>query len=139
MNFRVENFRKDTFCIKNGGKNKEPTILWEDRKDCLYSYALIMEDPYSIVGNKVHWYIPIIYNNIIYEGINSENKYGWSGPCPPIDSGYHEYIFTLYRLDKKLDYRSNRKIKSSNDFEKLLKKKRINILEKEIQSFSINV
>ena len=39
--------------------------------------------------------------NIGINGINSSNKYGYSGPCPPF--GTHRYFFRLYALDQMLD------------------------------------
>ena len=50
---------KKYFCYKNGGENKSPRVIWKEllQAKC---YSLIMEDPLSIRGNKVHWFIPTI-------------------------------------------------------------------------------
>jgi phosphatidylethanolamine-binding protein (PEBP) family uncharacterized protein len=34
------------------------------------------------------------------EGLTSFGKPGYGGPCPPVGSGAHHYIFTLYALDE---------------------------------------
>lgn len=122
------------FCKKNGGKNKSPRVIWKELLQAK-SYSLIMEDPLSINGNTVHWFIPTIYDNKIIHGLNSYNKIGWYGPCPPPNTGKHEYIFTLYALDKIFDYDISKKIKSSQQYEQLLKLNNIRILNKQIVSF----
>lgn len=94
-----------------------------------------MEDPLSINGNTVHWFIPTIYNDKIIYGLNSYNKIGWYGPCPSPNTGIHKYIFTLYALDKIFDYDISKKIKSSQHYEQLLKVHNIQILDKQKISF----
>ena len=60
-----------------------------------------MEDPLSIRGNTVHWFIPTIYDDKIINGLNTYKKYGWYGPCPPRNTGKHKYIFTLYMVHQR--------------------------------------
>lgn len=141
MNLQVIDFyNKETqitqkyFCKKNGGKNKSPRVIWKELLQAK-SYSLIMEDPLSVNGNTVHWFIPTIYDNKIIYGLNSYNKIGWYGPCPPPNTGIHKYIFTLYALDKIFDYDISKKIKSSQYYEQLLKLHNIQILNKQIISF----
>ncbi len=82
------------------------------------SFALICDDPDAPVGVWVHW---IIYNipatvsrlpeNVdkkqkvlggelsgALQGINSWNRIGYGGPCPP-PGAPHRYFFKLYALD----------------------------------------
>lgn len=141
MNLQIKNFKNDKtqlnqkcFCLKNGGENILPIIIWKKISNAK-TYSLIMEDPYSIHGNTIHLFIPIISKLKIMYGLNSYDSFGWYGPCPPPYTGKHKYIFTLYSLDKFFDYNIYKKIKSSKYFEKLLKKNNIIILNKEIKIF----
>ena len=73
------------------------------------SLALIVDDPDAPAGVWIHWVvynIPItgrIEENSIpgKQGINSFQKTGYGGPCPP--SGTHRYYFRMYALDIDLD------------------------------------
>jgi Raf kinase inhibitor-like YbhB/YbcL family protein len=99
------------------GKNISPELTWSDPPQGTAAYGLIVDDPDAPAGTWVHW---VIYNipgklqglpesvpnekeiiNIGINGINSSNKYGYSGPCPPF--GTHRYFFRLYALDQILD------------------------------------
>jgi Raf kinase inhibitor-like YbhB/YbcL family protein len=99
------------------GKNISPELTWNDPPQGTVAYGLIVDDPDAPAGTWVHW---VIYNipgslqdlpesvpndkeiiNIGINGINSSNKYGYSGPCPPF--GTHRYFFRLYALDQLLD------------------------------------
>lgn len=117
------------FCLKNGGENIIPELDWEPIKD-ISSYALIMEDTKAVFGTVVHWFIPTITKNIIIEGKNFYNKFGYYGPCAPKNTGTHEYNFILYSLDKILDFDLDAKINSSIHFEKILQNNNIKILHK---------
>ena len=140
MNLQIYNFgnikyiNKKTLCIKNGGKNVQPIITWYDIP-LAKSYALVMEDAYSINGNTIHWFIPTIYDNIIIQGLNSYNKLGYYGPCPPKNTGMRIYSFVLYSLDKILNFNTKYKIESSKHFEQILNNNNIKIINKEIKSF----
>jgi phosphatidylethanolamine-binding protein (PEBP) family uncharacterized protein len=141
MNLQILNFynektqiTKKYFCHKNGGKNKSPIVKWKDIPDAS-SYSLIMEDPKSIHGNTIHWFIPTIINDKIEYGLNSYNKFGWYGPCPPPNTGIHKYIFIVYSLNKIIEFNTKKKIKSSTHYEYLLKKNNVKILYKEIKCF----
>lgn len=95
-----------------------------------------MEDPLSINGNTVHWFIPTIYDNKIIYGLNSYKTIGWYGPCPPPNTGIHKYIFTLYALDKIVNFNIKKQIKSSQHYEQILKDNNIKILNKQIIYFN---
>lgn len=141
MNFNIINFyNKKTqitrkyFCKKNGGHNISPHIKWNKIQGAK-SYSLVMEDPLSIHGNTVHWFIPAIYDDKIIYGLNTYKTYGWFGPCPPENTGKHQYIFTLYSLDNIFDFNLKKQINSSHHYEELLNSNNIKILHKEIKVF----
>jgi Raf kinase inhibitor-like YbhB/YbcL family protein len=98
-------------------KNISPELKWNDPPQGTVAFGLIVDDPDAPAGTWVHW---VIYNipgslrglpesvpndkviiDIGINGINSSNKYGYSGPCPPF--GTHRYFFRLYALDQMLD------------------------------------
>lgn len=98
------------------GDNISPSLNWEGVPDGVKSLALIMDDPDAPGGIFVHWVLydlPADLDGLPEnlpggkgfpiggeEGINSTNKTGYMGPCPP--SGTHRYFFKLYALDEKL-------------------------------------
>lgn len=98
-------------------KNISPELKWNDPPEGTVAYGLIVDDPDAPAGTWVHWVIYNIpgnlrglpesipndkeINNVGINGINSSNKYGYSGPCPPF--GTHRYFFRLYALDQLLD------------------------------------
>ena len=161
LNLDIKNFTKNNkilrkyICKNHGGENISPEISWNKISHKSISYALILEDPDAVIGNFVHWYLPFIDSSInkidsleklkdgkknsknskqkfrIIHGKNSLGEIGYHGPCAPPNSGIHRYIFTLYALDKKLDFNKsseNLQIKSSDEFENILQKNNIQIL-----------
>jgi len=158
MDLKVLNFpQKENLCKKFNGQNVSPEISWNTIKNAK-SYALILEDPNAVGGTFIHWYIPYISfditsigqlcflninnklhkienfnikkNKIIF-GKNSLNKIGYTGLCPPIETGLHNYIFTIYALNNILNInKNNNKILDSKMFEDVLIKNKIKILDK---------
>jgi Raf kinase inhibitor-like YbhB/YbcL family protein len=105
-----------------GALNKSPNLVWSKSPAGTVSFALICQDPDARGGNFVHW---VIYNipdfmrelpegippvhmlnsGILMgtqQGINDYQTYGYGGPLPPVGTGVHRYIFTLYALDTVL-------------------------------------
>lgn len=93
------------------GEDISPDLDWFGTPGDTVSLALIMDDPDAPVGTWVHW---VIYNlpfdvsglrqgveHAGTDGLNSWNKTGYGGPCPP--SGTHHYFFKIYALDTELD------------------------------------
>ncbi len=99
------------------GDNVSPPLEWGDVPEGTQSLALIAEDPDAPGGTFTHW---VLYNmpatlrrlpedvrrdeilpNGTYQGINSFQRIGYGGPCPP--GGTHRYYFRLYALDAKLE------------------------------------
>lgn len=100
------------------GVDHSPVLEWKDPPPNTKSLALICDDPDAPVGVWVHW---VIYNipatlsrlpeNVdkkqkvlsgelqgAVQGINSWNRLGYGGPCPP-PGAPHRYFFKLYALD----------------------------------------
>lgn len=101
-----------------GGDNQSPQLHWSGVPSGSRSLALIVKDPDAPGGTFIHW---VIYNmppdrsslpkdvaakdNIPgggEQGLNSRDKIGYHGPCPPPGTPHH-YHFHLYALDQKLD------------------------------------
>ena len=61
-------------------------------------YALIMHDPDSVHGNRIHWALRNIVNNIN----RSETIFDYKGPSPPPGSGKHRYIFEIYEQEEMI-------------------------------------
>jgi len=151
-------------CPKQGGNNNSPKISWSSIPNAK-SYALILEDPDAVIGNFVHWYLPFISselsqinsldynlqrenirrnssfpknleNNLqIIHGKNTLNKIGYHGPCAPERSGTHRYIFTLYALNGKLNNLDSLQISGTSEFETILQKNNIQIINSEKKEF----
>tara|TARA_A100001011_G_scaffold183465_1_gene192352 strand:+ start:2773 stop:3255 length:483 start_codon:yes stop_codon:yes gene_type:complete len=134
------------FCKNRGGHNIRPNIIFSKINNC-NNYAIIMEDPLATVGNVVHWYVPYIKvknDKIIkyIEGYNNTIQPGrtWVGPCPPPGTGWHNYKWIIYALEKEyIPKNSDLHINSSNDFEIILKNNNIKILDKTKKSFKIYI
>ena len=62
-------------------------------------YTLLMHDPDSVYGNRFHW----IVTNIINDVKNGEDVLLYTGPAPPPKTGTHRYIFELYEQSKRND------------------------------------
>jgi Raf kinase inhibitor-like YbhB/YbcL family protein len=94
------------------GQNISPPLAWSGLPSDAHTLALIADDPDAPAGTWVHW---VLYNlpgstvelpagvqNPGVEGINSNRKSGYSGPCPPAGKP-HRYFFKLYALDTSLE------------------------------------
>ena len=62
-------------------------------------YTLLMRDPDSIHGNRFHWIVINIVNDIK----NGDDLLSYTGPAPPPKTGTHHYIFELYEQDRTID------------------------------------
>lgn len=95
------------------GADIAPPLTWQHAPATTKSFALICDDPDAPKGTWVHWVVYNLPANITslsensniaslggIEGINSSNKNGYNGPCPP--SGTHRYFFKLYAVDTML-------------------------------------
>jgi Raf kinase inhibitor-like YbhB/YbcL family protein len=101
------------------GTNVSPALRWTAAPAATKSFALTVWDPDAPVpGGWWHWVlfdIPASSTSLAsgagstdlsaapagsVEGTTSFGKPGYGGPCPPVGSGAHHYIFTLYALDE---------------------------------------
>jgi Raf kinase inhibitor-like YbhB/YbcL family protein len=103
------------------GQDYSPALEWENPPQGSKSFALICDDPDAPVGIWIHW---VIYNlpgsvsglpeNVdkkqkvltgslqgTIQGMNSWNRLGYGGPCPPGGSP-HRYYFKLYALETQI-------------------------------------
>ena len=97
-----------------GGENVSIGLRWQTLP-AAQSYALLFDDRAPIARNWVHWLVVDIPNTAteIPEGasrtpqmpsgsrelVTSWGKKGYDGPQPPVESGNHEYVATLFALD----------------------------------------
>lgn len=107
---------------EGGGDNVSIGLKWQPLP-AAQSYALLLDDKHPVANNWVHWLVVDIPNTVteIPEGasrtkmptgsrelMTSWNDTGYGGPQPPVGSGNHEYVATLYALDvEKLDVNQN--------------------------------
>ncbi len=92
------------------GEDISPPLVWTKPAVDVKSYALIMIDYHAkkTVGHPViHWVVYDIMPNVHYltagtqniiVGLNSYDKKGYVGMCPP-EGPEHDYYFDLYALD----------------------------------------
>lgn len=99
------------------GEDVSPALVWQNPPQGTKSLAIICDDPDAPMGTWVHWIIYEIPPEVtrleervpkvdtlpggIKQGINSWNKIGYGGPCPPAGKP-HRYFFKLYALDRNL-------------------------------------
>lgn len=119
------------------GDDISPNLYWEDVPEGTQSFAIICDDPDAPVGVWDHWVIYDIPDTIksldenvdrqssvlgeplkgVLQGVNSWNRIGYGGPCPPGGSP-HRYFFKIYALDtfiKKEKLNKNELIKEMED------------------------
>jgi Raf kinase inhibitor-like YbhB/YbcL family protein len=98
------------------GRDVSPPLSWSEAPEKTASFALAVDDPDAPRKTWVHWVVcdlpasatglpeavPAreVLENGGRQGVNDFKKVGWGGPCPP--SGTHNYVFTLYALDRAL-------------------------------------
>jgi len=99
------------------GGNVSPPLSWTGVPTGTKSFALICDDPDAPGGTFVHW---VLFNlpasatalaektattatlpNGARQGMNSFDKVGYGGPCPP-EGKPHHYFFKVYALDATL-------------------------------------
>lgn len=91
------------------GKNISPPLDIDSIPEESKCLAVIVKDPDAPAGTWIHWVtwnIPVTHHlkeNQVegVEGINSFQKRGYTGPCPPSGKP-HRYFFKIYALDDLL-------------------------------------
>ncbi len=94
--------------------NSSPELRWDDVPEGVHSFAVIAEDLDGASGPLTHWVVYQIPGHLrhlpagippqdtlpngVRQGVNSLNKLGYAGPCPPPRDQAHRYRFTLYAL-----------------------------------------
>lgn len=94
--------------------NSSPELRWEGEPEGTESFAVVVEDPDAPGGLFTHWLVYGIPKDIhhlpagipaqdslpngIRQGLNSYGKLGYAGPCPPLGSAPHRYLFRLFAL-----------------------------------------
>jgi hypothetical protein len=100
--------------------DRSPAISWTDPPSGTQSFAIIEDDPDALSGTFVHWVVydlPAAFRWLPEalsgdesvlgwgrQGINSFERAGYNGPCPPPGKP-HRYFIRLYALDVKLNLR----------------------------------
>ncbi len=92
------------------GADVSPELGIEGVPEGTVSLVLVMDDPDAPGGTWDHWVVfDIPVTASVPEdvgatgtgGLNSWQRTGYGGPCPP--SGTHRYFFTVLALDAELD------------------------------------
>jgi len=83
--------------LKPGETQTKPHITYPFENNKLYT--LLMHDPNSIHGNRLHWTVVNISNDIK----NGEDVLSYNGPAPPPNTGIHPYLFELYEQDRRIN------------------------------------
>ena len=93
------------------GEDISPALSIEGLPAETVSLVLVMDDPDAPVGTWDHWVeydieplteIPEAVETLGTPGVNSWDRTGYGGPCPP--SGTHRYFFAVYALDTTLGW-----------------------------------
>lgn len=95
------------------GDSVSPPLAWSGVPKGTQMLALTVVDPDApLPGGFTHW---VAYGidpapgslgeatNRTSAGMNSANKGGYTGPCPPAGKPHH-YLFTVYALDKQVTF-----------------------------------
>ncbi len=102
------------------GKNISPGFSWSDGPFQTKSYILSIIDPHPVANNWIHWLVIDMPFNTreIAEGasgtdrmphgarelMNTYGEQGYGGPAPPVGTGPHPYVGTLYAINvERLD------------------------------------
>lgn len=99
------------------GDNISPQLSWSNAPEGTKSFAVNMYDPDAPTGSGwwqwVIFDIPVSAGQLVenagnvelnlapkgaIQSLNNYGGYGYGGPCPPVNGGIHEYIFTVYAL-----------------------------------------
>jgi hypothetical protein len=95
------------------GEDVSPPLAWDGVPEDAAQLALVVDDPYD-GGSYVHWIvfgmspsdIAMDEGQVPDDALQAENSAGdaaYMGPCPPPEDDAHDYRFTVYALDEKLD------------------------------------
>lgn len=120
-----------------GGENISPGLKWKNFPEATKSFIITCIDHHPMAKRWVHWMvinIPADTNKIpegaspdeMPEGCkelnNSFGREGYGGPQPPVGSGAHRYVFTVYALNVKA-VEVKKDFLSEKQLRKLIRKK----------------
>ncbi|MFA6717259.1 MAG: YbhB/YbcL family Raf kinase inhibitor-like protein [Victivallales bacterium] len=98
-----------------GGANSSPQLSWFNAPPDTKSFVITCVDVHPAARRWIHWMvvnIPAQVNSLEEDAScgnmpkgarelkNSFKLKGWGGPMPPLGSGVHQYVFTVYALKK---------------------------------------
>lgn len=98
------------------GENHNPSFIIEDVPNGTKELILICHDPDAISGSDwTHWQVTGISPKTAEisdkklppgskVGVSSFGQSTYGGPCPPVGSGPHRYIFSLYAVNQEGSY-----------------------------------
>ncbi|XP_050302301.1 39S ribosomal protein L38, mitochondrial [Anthonomus grandis grandis] len=95
--------------LKPEDANQKPQVGFNcEDKDTLWTLVMTNPDGHFVDNDKeyVHWFVGNIPGNKIENG---ETIIEYLQPFPPKGTGYHRFIFILYKQDKKLDFSKYKK------------------------------
>jgi hypothetical protein len=136
-NFKDGNAIPLKFTKAFGGENISPQLAWKNPPAGTKSYVITCIDIHPVAQNWVHWItinIPANVSSIDEDAScgsmpkgakelnNSFKAKGWGGPRPPAGTGVHQYVFTIYALDKAV-VKTRVKLLSEEKLLRLLKGK----------------
>lgn len=100
------------------GEDVSPSLQWSNIPSETQSFAIVMDDPAAWPSTFTHWIIfniPVTKSSFpegiphdatlqdgSKQGKNDFGKIGYNG-CRPPSGQTHDYVFTIYALDKVLD------------------------------------
>jgi phosphatidylethanolamine-binding protein (PEBP) family uncharacterized protein len=112
--FYNSKFVKNNEFLKPSAAQFKPQIKYPFENNKLYT--LLMHDPDSVYGNRFHWIVTNIFNDVK----NGEDALLYTGPAPPPKTGTHRYIFELYEQIKRNDVKIEERNISMNFVKKML-------------------
>jgi Raf kinase inhibitor-like YbhB/YbcL family protein len=99
------------------GADRSPELSWSAPPAGTRSLAIVVDDPDAPSGDFTHWIAFNIPSDVLSipegadpaalggaVGVNSFNRPGYSGPCPP-KGEMHRYLFHVLALDNSIEPR----------------------------------
>jgi len=89
--------------IKPAEAANPPEISWNSREDDIWCIVLTAPDSHlSLDGQE---YVHLMIGNIKGSDLGSGHEvFSYLQPFPPYGSGYHRFVFTLYKQDEIMDF-----------------------------------
>ncbi|XP_039286092.1 39S ribosomal protein L38, mitochondrial [Nilaparvata lugens] len=89
--------------VKPSQATQAPEVNYEADADTLWTLILTNPDGHLSKENSeyVHWFIGNIPGNDLKKG---EVVWDYLQPFPPFGTGFHRFVFVLYKQEKRIDY-----------------------------------